>query len=141
MEAELEKEFNDLYEQERHKDIVEFIEQIPEGERDWPMIGWYIRSLNNSEEYLRAEEVSMRYQAQGESDPMWHYRLGYALWYLDRDKEADAAMHRAKELAQGDEKVLAWVEEFLEMIDSFKREAERRARISRNPTVPPLIHS
>jgi len=124
MDEKLEKKFNQLFEQDKHAEIVDLIEQIPESERDWQLVGWYVRSLNNCDEYERAVEVSMQYQSQGESDPLWHYRLGYALWYLDRDEEAEAALLRAKELANEGEPVIEWVDELLEQIESYKQQKE-----------------
>lgn len=35
---------------------------------------------------------------QGQEDPLWHYRLGYALFYLDREEEALPHFQRAAEL-------------------------------------------
>ena len=124
MDAKLEKKFNQLVEQDKHAEIVDLIEQIPESERDWQLIGWYVRSLNNCDDYERAVEVSLQYQSQGENDPLWRYRLGYALWYLDRDEEAETTLRRAKELANKGEPVIEWVDELLEQIESYKQQKE-----------------
>ena len=124
MDEKLEKKFNQLFEEDKHAEIVDFIEKIPESERDWQLVGWYVRSLNNCDEYERAVEVSLQYQSQGESDPLWHYRLGYAFWYLDRDEEAEASLLRAKELANEGDPVIEWIDELLEQVESYKQQNE-----------------
>ena len=129
MDADLREKLNSLAGQDRFGEIVELIEQIPESDRDWETIGWYVRSLNNNNEHGRAAEVSLQYEEQGKSDSLWHYRYGYALWYLDRDQEAKAAFIRAKELADDGEPVIEWVDEMLAMIEEY--ETAERLRIER----------
>ncbi len=113
----LKKELNRLTDEDNFGDIVQLIEKIPENERDWETIGWYVRALNNSEQAPRAIEVSLRYQEQGENDPLWHYRLGYAYWYLDRYDEAEPVLRRAKELATNNVQITEWVDELLRYLD------------------------
>ena len=36
----------------------------------------------------RAEELLRSVEAEGTEDPLWHYRLGYSLFYQDREEEA-----------------------------------------------------
>jgi tetratricopeptide (TPR) repeat protein len=154
MDNNLEKKLNRLADQDKFGEIVALIEQIPEDERDWPLVGWYIRSLNNSDEYERAEAVSLQYRAQGEKDPHWHYRYGYALLALGRDQEAEAALYRAKEIAREGEPVIEWIDELLEMVEEYRQNLENKARrleekaeiearrraakIPRDPNVPPF---
>ena len=46
----------------------------------------------------RAEELLRSVADGGRDDPLWHYRLGYSLFYQDREKEALACFQRALEL-------------------------------------------
>ena len=46
----------------------------------------------------RAEELLRSVEAEGRNDPLWHYRLGYSLFYQDREKEALSCFQRAREL-------------------------------------------
>jgi len=69
MDSNLEKKLNQLADQNRFDEIVELIEQIPQTEWDWPLVGLYVRSLNNSDEHARAAAVSLQYQEQGKNDP------------------------------------------------------------------------
>lgn len=51
----------------------------------------------------RAVELLKAVEAEGRDDPLWHYRLGYALFYLDREEEALPCFQRALELDPEDE--------------------------------------
>ena len=140
----LEKKLNQLADEEKFDKIVALIEQIPEAERDWSLIGWYVRSLNNCGDYERAIEISLQHKAQGENDLLWHYRYGYALLYSKRHEEAEIVLRRAIELASEGESVIEWVNELLEVIEDSKQKAEserqRRAKkIPRDPNKPPFI--
>ena len=46
----------------------------------------------------RAEELLRSVADGGRDDPLWHYRLGYSLFYQDREKEALPCFQRALEL-------------------------------------------
>ena len=140
MDARLEKELNRLIDQNEWEEIVKMIEEIPEAERDWETIGQYIRALNNSGLADLAVTVSLKYREQGASDPLWHYRLGYAYWALERYEESTEMLDRGKELALGDAQATQLIDELIEWLDEDKNrlakaetEARRRAAyISRN---------
>jgi len=62
---------------------------------------------------------------QGESDPVWYYRRGYSMWYLDgREEESETALLKAKELAKEGEPVAEWCDELLEMIEDWRNNDE-----------------
>jgi len=128
MEKDIEKKVNQLADEGWFDKIVTLIEKIPEGEWTWPLVGWYIRSLVNSYEYEQAVEISLKYRALGENDPLWHCRYGYALLHLDYYQEAELALYRAKELIKGDESLVGWINEVLELIDDHKQKTESEAR-------------
>ena len=46
----------------------------------------------------RAEELLRSVADEGQDDPLWHYRLGYSLFYQDREQEALACFRRTQEL-------------------------------------------
>ena len=43
------------------------------------------------------------HQKRGRSDPLWHFRLGYAYYYMDQEVKALPEFERADELSPGDE--------------------------------------
>lgn len=113
MNEQLEQQLNGLAQAEQWQDIVDLIEAIPEEARDLDLIGRYVRALNNSEQAEWAIEVSLKYQALGENDALWHYRLGYAYWYLDRFAEALGYLRRGRELAAQDAETAGYIDELL----------------------------
>ncbi|MDR2109196.1 MAG: SMI1/KNR4 family protein [Coriobacteriales bacterium] len=122
-----------LASQGQFQKIIVLIEQIPESGRDREIVGSYVRALNNTGQCERAIEVSLRYKDRDEAYPLWHYRLGYAFWYLDRLKEAKAALLRGKELAKDDTQITGWIDELLERIAELET-FQRAAIAPRNPS-------
>ncbi len=59
----------------------------------------------------KAEELLRSMEAEGTGDPLWHYRLGYSLFYQDREKEALSCFQRALELDPGDEDTEFFIKE------------------------------
>jgi uncharacterized protein YfeS len=117
--ASLKSQIKDRADKGQFKEIVTLIEQIPEAERDWETIGAYVRALNNSDRAEQAIEVSMKYQKQGANDPFWHYRLGYAYYWLDRYDEARPILLRAKELAEDGSELMGWINGLLAEVSAF----------------------
>jgi hypothetical protein len=95
-----------LAEQNKFKEIVALIEEIPESGRDREIVGAYIRALNNTRQLERAAEVSLQYR---DRDGQWHYRLGCACVNLNRNEEAETVPLRGKKLAGGDAQVTEWI--------------------------------
>jgi hypothetical protein len=122
-----------LANQNKFGEIVELIEQIPESERSFEIIGWYVRSLNNTGQLRRAVDVSLQYKEAGENDPFWHYRLGYAYVNLSRNDEAKALLLRGKELAEGNSQLTEWIDELLERAEK-EAEDEKESSIRKLPT-------
>ena len=59
----------------------------------------------------RAEELLRSVSEEGAEDPLWHYRLGYSLFYQDREEEALACFERTLELCPSDEDARAFIQE------------------------------
>lgn len=59
----------------------------------------------------RAAELLKSVEAEGQDDPLWHYRLGYALFYLDREEEALSRFQRVLELDPEDEDARQFIRE------------------------------
>jgi len=105
------KKIEKLASQDKFEKIVTLIEEIPQNKQDWKMISHYVRALNNTGQFQRAVDVSMQYKEHGQSDALWHYRLGYAYVFLGRFAEAKEALTRAKELAGDEKDIIGFVNE------------------------------
>ncbi|UKS29586.1 Imm51 family immunity protein [Paenibacillus sp. HWE-109] len=95
----------------QYKKIINKIMEIPEADRDYDLVCHLARALNNQENYAEAIKYFLSVQKQGEHDPLWHYRLGYAYYYLKQYKEAIVAFEQAVALDPED----AHGRRFLEM--------------------------
>lgn len=91
------------HEEGEYEKIVEAIEAVPPGERGYLLIGQLARALNNLERYQEAVELLLSTKQRGRSDPLWHFRLGYAYYYMDQEIKALPEFERADELSPGDE--------------------------------------
>lgn len=109
-------QINEWHETEGHKKIIDTIEALPREEWDYELIGLLARAYNNlamfdettpEEEQPRLLEKAVSLlesvREEGQEDALWHYRLGYSLYYLCREAEALTCFQRSAELNPDDE--------------------------------------
>ncbi|WP_051259375.1 tetratricopeptide repeat protein [Schaalia suimastitidis] len=103
---------NAWHDANEHERIVEAIETVSSAERGYALTCLLARAYNNlaqpgasnfSQLLGKALELLASVADEGKTDPLWHFRTGYALYYLDRDDEALAAFQAALELDPTDE--------------------------------------
>jgi Flp pilus assembly protein TadD len=111
------QQLNQLATQNKWREILALIEQIPEAERNMDIIGQYVRALNNTGQFGRAVAVSWQYAEQGKDDALWHYRLGYAYVKQGDNDGAEKVLLRGKELATGDDELTRWIDGLLKGIE------------------------
>lgn len=114
MREELLEQLEEWHEEDEFEEIVDAIMEVPEEERDYVLISHLGRAMNNLERYDEAVELFLSVEDEGKDDPLWHYRIGLAYYYLDRYEDARKAFEVADQLEPGDEDTL----EFLEWIRS-----------------------
>lgn len=102
MQALIEK-LDKLHHEKQFREILDEIEKLPPEQRGYAVMGQYARALNNLERYEEALEVIEKIKNEGARDCLWHYRKGFALFYLDREEEAAACFEKAVELCGDDE--------------------------------------
>jgi tetratricopeptide (TPR) repeat protein len=107
------------HESDEHQRIIEAIERIPREEQDYELSSLYARALNNAERYEEALEHLMGLEEQGREDGVWHFRVGYSLYYLNREAEAAEYFERAVSLGDDGEDTLT-------LLRHSREEAEAR---------------
>lgn len=126
MREELLEQLEEWHEEDEFEAIVDAITEIPEEERDYVLTSHLGRALNNLERYEEAVEQFLSIAEEGQEDPLWHYRIGLAYYYLEQYDNAREAFEAADRLEPGDEDTL----EFLEWIRSKMEEQEDEAAVS-----------
>lgn len=76
----------------------------------------------------RAEALLRSAAEEGKDDPLWHYRLGYALFYLDREQEALSCFERTLELDPADGEAKYFAQECKKYIAARECRPEMYAR-------------
>jgi tetratricopeptide (TPR) repeat protein len=89
------------HENNEHEQIISSIEKIPRNEWDFELSGLYARALNNLDHYQEALDLLMAFEHEGREDGVWNFRVGYSLYYLNR--EAEAAEYFQKAIDFGDD--------------------------------------
>lgn len=100
------------HEQDEYEEIIDAITEVPEEDRDYILVNHLGRALNNMERYQEAVEQFLSVEEEGQNDPLWHYRIGLAYYYLEQYENAREAFEAADRLEPGDEDT----QEFLEWI-------------------------
>lgn len=93
------------HEEGENQKIIDAIAEIPEEERGYELTSLLARAFinlamttSNKVFYTRAEELLRSVETEGLNDSMWHYRMGYALYYMDREEEALLYLRQASAL-------------------------------------------
>lgn len=96
------------HQEDEYQKIIDCLETLAHTQAlDYTLTCQLARAYNNianseSEEFTvqlkRAEELLRSVEAEGTDDPLWHFRLGYSLFYQDREQEALDCFRRTQEL-------------------------------------------
>lgn len=121
------------HEDNEFEKIVQAVEAIPVAERSYMLTRKLASARNNLSQYTVALDILQTIYEEGQTDGVWHFIMGYALYYLDR--EAEAAVCFQKAIDNGDDgedthEFLAWcLKEAAEKEEAQKRK-EREANES-----------
>ena len=91
-----------------YQKIIDCLEKLSNTQKlDYTLTCQLARAYNNiadldkeegKSQLERAEELLRSVADEGRNDPLWHYRLGYSLFYQDREEEALSCFQRARVL-------------------------------------------
>lgn len=109
MNDELMKQIDEWHKAEKHQEIIDALEQIPEAERDFETTSLLARAYNNIEEYAKAAELLESAREEGAEDERWNFRMGYAQYFLNNYREALDYFSKARELNPEDEDTLSFI--------------------------------
>ncbi|GIP29031.1 hypothetical protein J23TS9_41610 [Paenibacillus sp. J23TS9] len=136
MREDLLAQLDEWHEEDKFEEIVDAIMDIPAEDRDDVLISHLGRAMNNLERYEEAIEQFLTIAEEGKEDPLWHYRMGLAHYYLDQYDDALREFEIADQLDPGDEDTL----EFLDSIRSKMAEEQEPLEDSdAEPIAQPII--
>jgi len=134
--SELIAQINDLHEENEHQKIIALIERQPPESIDYELTGLLARAyINYAQPYMdsfrdhisHAVDLLRGIEAEGMADPVWYYRIGCALYWLDEEESALTYLEQCIAMDPGNEHAP-------ELIDQCKRALDRR-RIVRPVTI------
>ncbi|MCU0436500.1 MAG: immunity 51 family protein [Raineya sp.] len=82
------KQLTQWHENEEYEKIIEKIKSLPEQNLGYELLSHLGRAYNNIEKYDTALEIFESIKAEGENDPLWHFRVGYAYFYKEQYSKA-----------------------------------------------------
>lgn len=125
------------HEDDEHQRIVDTLLEVPPQDRDYAITGSLGRAYNNLGQYEEALNQFSQIAEAGKMDPLWHYRTGYAYYYLRRYPEAVAAFSAFLELEPEDEDAADMLEWSRKQVEKERRTAQRREQSRRKKVAEP----
>ncbi len=92
------KLLNILHKEERHREIIDKIESLPNEEKTTEIIGILARAYNNIDNYKKAIELLKSIEKTEENTYIWNYRIAYSYYYLDNYLKAKKYFSKAIEI-------------------------------------------
>lgn len=137
----LEEKLEIWHQNNEYQKIIEELEKIPASERSHAFTGLLARAYENAangterpEYHLRAIELLM--SAVEEDDPNWNFRMGFALYWLDREEEAIPYFEKIFSLIPADPETQAFWADAGELLDYCRAQAAKKR--SREENAPYL---
>ncbi|WP_338551547.1 Imm51 family immunity protein [Paenibacillus sp. KS-LC4] len=125
MDQQLLAQINLWHEEEAFESIVERLQEIPEADRDYEVIIQLARALNNTACYRDALKQLSFIAEQGKHDPLWHFRQGYAYYFLARYVDALQAFELSFRLDSKSEPTLEFLEWTKPLAEKMVRQHKR----------------
>ncbi|MDV0446468.1 hypothetical protein MsAg5_03070 [Methanosarcinaceae archaeon Ag5] len=91
------------HDEDDHVRIIDAIRELPTTEWDYDLVGKLARAYNNVDDYEAAIDLLESVRDKGQGDFLWHYRLGYAYYYMSKYADAFREFETADQINPGDE--------------------------------------
>ncbi|ASJ56495.1 glucan biosynthesis protein [Brevibacillus formosus] len=121
------EQLNRWHEEDEHQQIVDLLLTVPVEERDYEAVSRLGRAYNNLGLYEEALNQLGIIAEAGQQDPVWHFRVGFALYHLKRYEEAAQAFCTSDKLKAGDENTELFLKWSLQKAEKQQRQELRMA--------------
>ncbi|WNY25728.1 tetratricopeptide repeat protein [Methanolapillus millepedarum] len=91
------------HDEDDHVRIIDAIRKIPPSDWDYDLVGKLARAYNNVDDYEAAIDLLESVRDEGKGDFLWHFRLGYAYYYMSKYADAFREFETANQINPGDE--------------------------------------
>jgi Tetratricopeptide repeat. len=121
------EQIEEWHEEDEHSNIIEAVLDIPDSDRGYELTCLLARAYNNLDEYENALNLLLSVKDEGKYDVLWHFRIGYAYYYLDYLEEAETAFNRVLESDPENEDAIdfiTWIQEEREEAAEIKPKQE-----------------
>lgn len=109
MDKELRQQIDRWTADDEDQKVIDLLERMPAADRGFEEVGLLARAYNYVGQYEKALDLLRTIQEEGEQDTNWNYRMGYALYYLERYKESLLHFTKAHELDPEDEDTVDFI--------------------------------
>ncbi|MCR8842443.1 SMI1/KNR4 family protein [Paenibacillus sp. SC116] len=127
MDQTLTDQLDQWHEEDEHQYIVDTLLAVPKEERDYEATSRLARAYNNLGLYEEALDQFEKIADAGQNDPLWHYRVGFALYYLKKYENAAHALRTADELEPGNPNTEYLLRFSLQKAEKQQKEEQRIA--------------
>lgn len=104
MDQEFWNKIDQWHDDDEHQKIVDEILGLSEAERDYEVNGRLAVAYNNLDQYDEAIQILEDIKEEGKNDRKWFYRMGYALYYQNKEKDAIHYFIKALQLLEENNK-------------------------------------
>lgn len=133
------EQLNKWHEEDEHQKIVDLLIAIPDEEQDYETVSRLARAYNNLGLYEEGLSQFDKISEAGKQDPLWHYRVGFALYYLKHYEEAVQAFRKSDQLEPDNQNTAYFLRQSIQKAEKQKREelrlANKKASLERGGSV------
>jgi len=112
--------------------MIELIQSLPDEDLNDDIISSLGRAYNNDQQFDEAYETLMSVRESQKEKANWHYRLGYALYYLRRFDESLECFENALKIFVVNEDCEEWIDMCKMEIEKLKMRKEKRLNYTPN---------